>query len=379
MSDDYERLQVSRNADARALKAARLRLARAAGLLAAIAFMVALIVRGPQPPSAPPPVADPTRVQAIGSPSPPTASPTPTPAASATPTASNTATDVATLLPPTITLTPPQNSPTPIPPMATATTSPTPAASLPANRFVAVVPPNDNAITISSADGTSRYSLSLGSGERAAGPGWSPDGLRIVYGELTSGNLFTITVDGKQTVRLTSDPLWYDSNPVWSPAGTQIAFVSTPRAGNTATSGVYLWDIAQQSRRRLADGPARYLTFSPDGKWLAYRSPAANGDTLHVAGLDGRKVDFAPSPIVLRHLAWTPDSRDLLYEVFARDTNGDGKIDEQDKPDILVGNVQSLTVKRLTTSVVVISPRGRFPGPPQDGEFFPRVVSTVQP
>jgi dipeptidyl aminopeptidase/acylaminoacyl peptidase len=80
-------------------------------------------------------------------------------------------------------------------------------------------------------DGTNQTRLTWTSkGDRA--PRISPDGKRIAYWSLTSGNpnIWLINVDGSNNTQLTNSPYanWY---PSWSPDGKKIAFESD-RAGS---------------------------------------------------------------------------------------------------------------------------------------------------
>jgi TolB protein len=89
-----------------------------------------------------------------------------------------------------------------------------------------------------------------GSGLRAvsAGPddtdaAWSPDGRWIVYstshGELTSANVYVVSLNGGAPVRITRQS-GYDGAPSWSPDGRWIAFESVPNASGATA----IWRIA---------------------------------------------------------------------------------------------------------------------------------------
>ena len=56
----------------------------------------------------------------------------------------------------------------------------------------------------------------------------SPDGKTIAFSY--KGDLYTVPVSGGTAKQLTSNPA-YDSNPVWSPDGSKIAFVSDREGG----------------------------------------------------------------------------------------------------------------------------------------------------
>ncbi|MDE6794968.1 MAG: DPP IV N-terminal domain-containing protein, partial [Muribaculaceae bacterium] len=51
----------------------------------------------------------------------------------------------------------------------------------------------------------------------------SPDGSKIAFSY--KGDIYTVPFNGGNATRLTFDPA-YDSTPVWSPDGSQIAFAS---------------------------------------------------------------------------------------------------------------------------------------------------------
>ena len=86
----------------------------------------------------------------------------------------------------------------------------------------------------------------------------SPDGKTIVFAY--KGNLFTVPVTGGQARQLTSNAA-FDSNPVWSPSGKQIAFTST-REGS-----IDIWIMSA-----TGDGLTRLTTHSGTELPLAFVS-----------------------------------------------------------------------------------------------------------
>src|SRR5262249_43496265 len=113
----------------------------------------------------------------------------------------------------------------------------------------------------------------------SADPFWSPNGKRIAFtwfsDELVNGllgnpEICAMDADGRNWVRLTNNPAW-DSNPIWSPDGTRIAFFST---------------------RNCKDG----------------------ADAIHVMNADGSNVMRLTECQTFGYGAsWSPDSRKLLY------------------------------------------------------------------
>jgi hypothetical protein len=325
----------------------------------------------------------------------PIAQPTLFPTFSPTPTATDTPLPTATpSRTPTPTLSPtPSRTPTPLP-----TSTPTPNLNIiplpsvvppsgilsPARKYVFTESPDGQGglsdIFISDADGGNKANVTRTRNVSELSPSWSPGGLYVVYSEANSGSLVVMNTQGVQVTRLISDPLLYDLNPVWSPVGPVIAFRGVPRnLSEGRSAGLFVIDVNTQRRQLIADRPGIDLTFSPDGKWVAYRVLEGNGFTLHLASVvGGFYYHFWSTPALIRRIAWTQDAQHVVFEVFLRDTNRDGRIDEQDQPDVYIATLQPLEVKRLSGSVAVVSPRGRFPGPPSEGEYYPPVVSIAQ-
>ncbi|HYC90024.1 MAG TPA: protein kinase [Thermoanaerobaculia bacterium] len=92
-------------------------------------------------------------------------------------------------------------------------------------------------------------------------PALAPDGKSFVYVSAESGNrdIYLQRTDGRTPINLTSDSPDDDSEPVFSPDGSQIAFRSE-RAGG----GIFVMGVTGESVRRLTDF-GHNPSFSPDG------------------------------------------------------------------------------------------------------------------
>jgi tetratricopeptide (TPR) repeat protein len=143
-------------------------------------------------------------------------------------------------------------------------------------------------------------------------PAWSRDDGRIAYqGCDDRGNNCAIWVmqpGGFNRDRLTSDP--NDTEPAWSPDGTQVAFASS-RAGNWE---LYWIDIATGQERRLTNDAAVDVApvWSPDGKQIAFLSNRERAWAVFVLELKSgwvQKViatgDAYPDPLS-ESLSWIP-------------------------------------------------------------------------
>src|SRR5512143_2471069 len=158
--------------------------------------------------------------------------------------------------------------------------------------------------------------------ERQVGAGsFSPDGTQIVFASLgekgENWDLWLKMVGQVEARQLTTDPA-ADGFPAWSPDGTQIAF---RRSGSVPFVGtIHLVSPLGGAARRLCDLPTiAFLSWSPDGRWLAAAvgfstSPAqahlvlvsaGSGEAHALTSSKPGEVHWAPS--------FSPDGRALAY------------------------------------------------------------------
>jgi hypothetical protein len=149
-------------------------------------------------------------------------------------------------------------------------------------------------------------------------PDWSPDGDSVVFAGAHGLMVQSVdgtpsadgasSTDGAESWQLTEDPR--DTNPVWSPDGTQVAFVRRQHDHWE----IYVIDVTTGQQTRLTDTPdvngvaANSVSpaWSPDGNYIAFltdRTGAweiwimkANGSaqaSLFGTELDGLTLDYA--------------------------------------------------------------------------------------
>ena len=125
----------------------------------------------------------------------------------------------------------------------------------------------------------------------ASFPAWSPNSHRIAYwfytGTFGRRDIATIPAKGGEPVVIAKDFAVSNWNPVWSPDGKHLYFVSS-KAGN-----MNFWrvQIDEQTGRQLSEPEAvttpsrysRHLSFSRDGKRLIY---VQTDDTANIQGVD---------------------------------------------------------------------------------------------
>lgn len=159
-------------------------------------------------------------------------------------------------------------------------------------------------------------------------PSFSPDGRQIVFtwnGEKQDNfDIYVKAVDSQRALKLTSNP-GIDYSPAWSPDGGSIAFLR-----GTYSRAEAIWTVSPLGgpERKIADLRSgfmiehRQISWSPDGKWLAYvDSPSARRDgalfLLNVQTGESRQITFPAANEIDMYPAFAPNGRTIA---FVRDT-----------------------------------------------------------
>ena len=165
-------------------------------------------------------------------------------------------------------------------------------------------------------------------------PVWSPDGSKIAFFTDRDGNteIYVMNADGTQPTRLTHHQS-RDRTPAWSPDGKQIAF-STLRDGNWE---IYLMNADGSDKRNLTRNRAVDFgpTWSPEGTNIAFSSNRDGNNEIYVMNVVGtdpiRLIDHPSSD---SRPSWSPDGtriafqsdRDGNREIFVMNADGSNPI-----------------------------------------------------
>ena len=256
-------------------------------------------------------------------------------------------------------------------------------------------------------DGTS---VRIPVGADGVQPNWSPDGQRIAYWGLLPGSVArvvsTVPVEGGKPVPVT-DGSSIDWNPVWSPDGAYLYFVSDrnrsmtlwrvridqrsgraqgePEDLTTPAAWSGFLSIARDGRQiayatregksnleRTAFDPAtgrtsgilepvtqgsrnvRFADLSPDGRWIAYDTSLPQED-LYLISVDGDQPrQLTNDPERDRVPRWSPDGQRIL---FYSERGGGGYQAWTIRPD--GGDRRQMTSLKETVADALWAPDGR--------------------
>jgi len=155
-------------------------------------------------------------------------------------------------------------------------------------------------------------------------PDWSPDSTKIAFvlygGSLPgSDNIYVMSVNGGTPIRLT-DHFGNDTNPAWSPDGTQIAYQSIRDEYiefiYDADHKIYVMNADGTNPRNLSNHPGDDMkpAWSPDGKHIAFISERMENafiGAIYIMNADGSHQSLVAKHLVSRghSLDWGEQQR----------------------------------------------------------------------
>jgi TolB protein len=180
-------------------------------------------------------------------------------------------------------------------------------------------------IGVMNADGTGVRRITRGP-ERDISAAWSPAGRWIAFSRLKAEggipDLWLVRPDGKGAHLLVRQA----SFPAWSPDGSRVVF--------DAPGGIWAARPDGSGRKKLVTGNVGELSWSPDGRRLAYTNWSHGPPEIYVANSDGsdprRLTRNAVDDFGAR---WSPDGSRIVFthgpdgahQVYVMNADGTGK------------------------------------------------------
>ncbi len=153
-----------------------------------------------------------------------------------------------------------------------------------------------------------------------AGYSVSPDAKTILYTTFKvdgSSSISAINTDGTQQRQILSCPTSQCGDPQWYPDGQKIVYQRLDYAGDSALSKFSIWWLDMQTGKTMPvfqdqTFPSSAPTFSANGQWLSYISPANN--TIQIYHLqDAKDISIPIGYQGLMPEVWSPTSDAILY------------------------------------------------------------------
>ncbi|HEV7504750.1 MAG TPA: hypothetical protein VGS07_07565 [Thermoanaerobaculia bacterium] len=158
-------------------------------------------------------------------------------------------------------------------------------------------------------------------------PSWSPDSSRLTFmrGRLNEFNLITrsdvyvVMANASNQVQLTGTDGVLDTEPAWSTAGAQIAFLrATVDEGNgdRGPADLYVMNADGTNVRNLSNDADddRFFSWSPDGTRIAFSRGVTHGSTFYAVDVAGGGLTpIDTSSDAARMPRWSPDGTKLTY------------------------------------------------------------------
>jgi Tol biopolymer transport system component len=144
---------------------------------------------------------------------------------------------------------------------------------------------------------------------------WSPDASRIAcvgYVSDTIWSIYVFNADGTGLTRLTNTDYVWDSEPTFSPTGTEIAF---SRVTPNQTSHSELWIMnSDGTNQRYINVEGFLAKWSPDGTKFIYTSDKSGNFEIYTCNVNGtNEVKLTTTAGDEANPIWCPDGQNILF------------------------------------------------------------------
>ncbi|MFN8528287.1 MAG: hypothetical protein U0670_06725 [Anaerolineae bacterium] len=200
---------------------------------------------------------------------------------------------------------------------------------------------------VMNSDGSDRRALA-DSPNWETNPVWSPDSTRIAFAQQTGSFVLNIiNADGSGQQALTQARLTAN-RPVWSAEGTRVFIGGNGYATEGALAGIYevtveTGEVKQRTEPNAVINPDN-LSISPDGTRIAFMdvadpNGAANFDLFLFDTLSGSVTPLANTPANERYPVWSPDGSRIVFRLGA----GGESTDQLALVEVSTGEITPLT------------------------------------
>lgn len=151
---------------------------------------------------------------------------------------------------------------------------------------------------------------------------WSPDSRNIARIDFFSGDVPTQQIsifnwDGKLLRQWRNPGInWSTPNLIWSPDSQRVAYYQT----EGLQQDIYLYDLAETEPRNLTRRIGEYseISWSPDGKQIAFELKTKEGNTLYAIAVDQMEWTTLVAETAedeIEDPTWSPNSQQLAFTI----------------------------------------------------------------
>ena len=149
-------------------------------------------------------------------------------------------------------------------------------------------------------------------------PAWSPDGKYIAFARNSPGasGYFVVSALGGPERRIADLVEAPCAGLTWTPNGESL--VISERSERRRTSPLIMLSRETGARRIITTTPAENVAdidpiYSPDGQWLAFIRVSDPDSAIYLLPTNGGPLRRLVGQDWIEHLAWTPDSREIVF------------------------------------------------------------------
>lgn len=184
-----------------------------------------------------------------------------------------------------------------------------------------------------------------------ANSGISPDGKAAVFA--ARGDIFIVPAEKGNIINLTKSNGVHDRNPVWSPDGKWIAFISD----KTGEDEVYIIKPDGSSLTQITNNAKSYryeLKWSPDSKYLLNSDKLMNLYLIDITTKQTKTIATSKS-WEIRDFSFSPDSKWITYT-----DDGENRFSQIHLYSIADGKTYKITSEFFESSNPTWDPKGRY-------------------